>query len=107
MQIVVHNAAQVVVQMRKLTNGVVEIVNGTGTNARFQLVWMSITSMIILGITLVIVSSPAIRVLQMEVVYWKQDVLNPTAILQTTHLELQNTLIREQISAIIVECHVC
>ena len=36
MQIVVHNAAQVVVQMRKLTNGVVEIVNGTGTNARFQ-----------------------------------------------------------------------
>merc|ERR1712241_1568779 len=28
MQIVVHNAAQVVVQMRKLTNGVVEIVNG-------------------------------------------------------------------------------
>ena len=36
MHIVVHNAAQVVVQMRKLTNGVVEIVNGTGTNARFQ-----------------------------------------------------------------------
>jgi len=36
MQIVVHNAAQVVVQMRKLTNGVVEIVNGTETNAHFQ-----------------------------------------------------------------------
>ena len=41
MQIVVHNAAQVVVQMRKLTNGAVEIVNGTGTNARFQVAFVT------------------------------------------------------------------
>ena len=41
MQIVVHNVAQVVVQMRKLTNGVVEIVNGTGTNARFQVAFVT------------------------------------------------------------------